>query len=150
MPCPRNILGQAGLLEWRPSAVPDRAQDRHRRLRDDGENDEADDRLDDGDDDDIPQYLVLENASVGPFFNSPGLVLGFAATHQPPTVLANYWTRPTAMTFDRRMRMLYVTDLVGHVVAIPVLWWAQVLAHLRHPQLVRAFTTKRKDNLVAR
>jgi hypothetical protein len=69
-----------------------------------------------------PQYLVLENASVGPFFNGPGLVLGFAATHHPPTVLADCLTRPTAMAFDRRMHALYVTDLAGHVVAIPLRW----------------------------
>jgi len=88
----------------------------------DGEDDEADDRRDDRDDDDNPQYLVLENASVGPFFNGPGLVLGFAATHHPPTVLADCLTRPTAMAFDRRMHALYVTDLAGHVVAIPLRW----------------------------
>jgi hypothetical protein len=40
------------------------------------EDDEADDRR--NRDDDSPQYLVLENASVGPFFNGPGPVLGFA------------------------------------------------------------------------
>jgi len=84
--------------------------------------DEADDRRNERDDDESPQYLVLENASVGPFFNGPGLVLGFAATNQPPTVLANCLTRPTAMTFDRRMHTLYVTDLAGHVVAIPLQW----------------------------
>jgi len=90
----------------------------------DGEDadDEADDRGGERDDHDGPQYLVLQNASVGPFFNGPGLVLGVTATAQPPTVLANCLTRPTAMTFDRRMHTLYVTDLAGHVVAIPLRW----------------------------
>ena len=88
----------------------------------DDEDDEADDRRHHDDDDDSPQYLVLENASAGPFFNGPGLVLAFAATNQPPMVLANCLTRPTAMTFDRRMHTLYVTDLAGHVVAIPLRW----------------------------
>jgi hypothetical protein len=74
--------------------------------------------VEDGDDEDDAAYLVLQNASVGTFFNGPGLVLRFASSDGPPTVLANCLTRPTAMTLDRRSSTLYVTDLAGHVVAV--------------------------------
>jgi hypothetical protein len=84
------------------------------------DNDGADDRHEGRDEDDDAEYLVLQNASTGPFFNSPGLVLQVAETDRPPTVLANCLTRPTAMTLDRREHTLYVTDLAGHVVAIPL------------------------------
>ena len=80
-------------------------------------DDDADDRHRDHDDDD-DEYLVLQNASTGPFFSGPGLVLRVVETDRPPTVLANCLTRPTAMTLDRREHTLYVTDLAGHVVAI--------------------------------
>jgi len=68
--------------------------------------------------DDDDEYLVLQNASTGPFFNGPGLVLRVVETDRPPAVLADCLTRPTAMTLDRREHTLYVTDLEGHVVAI--------------------------------
>jgi hypothetical protein len=71
----------------------------------------------DGDEDDTA-YMVLQNASVGPFFNGPGLILGFASSDGPPIVLANCLTRPTAMTLDRRSSTLYVTDLAGHLVEV--------------------------------
>jgi hypothetical protein len=85
----------------------------------DSDNDSADDRHENRDDGDDAEYLVLENTSTGPFFNGPGLVLRIVETDRPPTVLANCLTRPTAMTLDRREHTLYVTDLAGHVVAIP-------------------------------
>lgn len=86
----------------------------------DDDNDDANDRHEDRDDDEDTNYLVLQNASTGPFFNGPGLVLRVASTGRPPAVLANCLTRPTAMTLDGRTNTLYVTDLDGHVVAIPV------------------------------
>jgi len=86
----------------------------------DSDNDSADDRHENRDDGDDAEYLVLENTSTGPFLNGPGLVLRIVETDRPPTVLANCLTRPTAMTLDRREHTLYVTDLAGHVVAIPL------------------------------
>jgi hypothetical protein len=70
-------------------------------------------------DDDDTGYLVLQNASIGPFFNSPGVVLRFEVPDQPPSVVANCLARPTAMTLDDRSGILYVVDLAGHLVAIP-------------------------------
>ena len=65
-------------------------------------------------------YLVLQHASAGPFFGSPGLLLRFEATGEPPTVIADCLTRPTSMTLDEDTGTLYVTELAGRIVAIPV------------------------------
>ncbi|MBI5385268.1 MAG: hypothetical protein HZA90_11360 [Verrucomicrobia bacterium] len=65
-------------------------------------------------------YLVLQHASAGPFFGSPGLLLRFASSGGPPTVIADCLTRPTAMTLDEKTGTLYVTELAGRIVAIPV------------------------------
>jgi hypothetical protein len=65
-------------------------------------------------------YLVLQHASAGPFFGSPGLLLRFPSPAGPPTVIANCLTRPTAMTLDEKTSTLYVTDLGGHVLAVPL------------------------------
>lgn len=63
--------------------------------------------------------MVLQHASVGPFFGSPGLVLRFETPAGPPTVVANCLTRPTTMTLDRKNATLYVSELGGGIVAIP-------------------------------
>ena len=65
-------------------------------------------------------YLVLQHASAGPFFGSPGLLLRFEATGAPPAVIADCLTRPTSMTLDEETGTLYVTELAGRIVAIPV------------------------------
>ena len=65
-------------------------------------------------------YLVLQHASVGPFFGSPGLLLRFASPAGPPTIIANCLTRPTAMTLDDKTGTVYVTDFAGNILAIPV------------------------------
>jgi len=64
-------------------------------------------------------YLVLEHASIGPFFGSPGRVLRFDTPAGPPTVIANCLTRPTTMTLDRKAGTLYVSEYGGRIVAIP-------------------------------
>ena len=73
-------------------------------------------------------YLVLQHASAGPFFGSPGVVLRFGDPAGPPTVLANCLTRPTSMTLNEKTGTLYVTELgaptgpnptLGKLVAIP-------------------------------
>ena len=69
--------------------------------------------------DDTTHYLVLQHASVGPFFGSPGLVLHFDTPAGPPTVVANCLTRPTTMTLDKKAGTLYVSEYGGRVVAIP-------------------------------
>nr|ART37301.1 E96 [uncultured bacterium] len=63
-------------------------------------------------------YLVLQHASVGPFFGSPGLVLRFETPADPPTVITNCLVRPTTMTLDRKTGTLYVTEYGGRVVAV--------------------------------
>jgi len=65
------------------------------------------------------EYLVLQHASAGPFFGSPGLVLLFATPAGPPSVVANCLTRPTSMAFVAKRDTLYVTQLTGSIVAIP-------------------------------
>ena len=65
-------------------------------------------------------YLVLQHASTGFFFGSPGLLLGFGTPGDPPTIVANCLTRPTSMALDERTGILYVTELAGRLVAIPV------------------------------
>lgn len=66
-------------------------------------------------------YLVLQHSSgPGPFFGGPGLLLRFEEPGVAPTVLANCLTRPTSMTLDEKTGTLYVTELGGRLVAIPV------------------------------
>jgi hypothetical protein len=62
-------------------------------------------------------YLVLQHASAGPFFASPGLLLRFTSS-AAPTVVANCFTRPTTMTLDAKANTLYVTEYGGRVVAL--------------------------------
>jgi len=69
------------------------------------------------DDDDL-DYLVLQHASAGPFFGSPGLVLHFETPADPPTVVTNCLIRPTSMTLNRKTGRLYVTEYGGRVVAV--------------------------------
>lgn len=62
--------------------------------------------------------LVLQHASVGPFFNGPGLVLRQGTPPSAPTVVANCLTRPTAIARDRQSGRLYVSEVAGTVVTI--------------------------------
>jgi hypothetical protein len=70
----------------------------------------------DGDDTD---YLVLQHASIGLFFGSPGQVLRFETPTDTPTLVAGCLTRPTSMTLDEKAGTLYVTEVEGRLVAIP-------------------------------
>ena len=72
-----------------------------------------------GDDEDI-DYLVLQHASAGFFFASPGQVLRFETPTDPPTVVNSCLTRPTSMTLDKKTNTLYVTEISGRVVAVPL------------------------------
>ena len=63
-------------------------------------------------------YLVLQHASAGPFFGSPGQVLRFESPADPPTVVTNCLVRPTTMTLNRRTNTLYVTEYSGRLVAV--------------------------------
>jgi hypothetical protein len=65
-------------------------------------------------------YLVLQHASSGLFFDSPGHLLGFDSSDDSPTIIADCLSRPTSMTLDEQTGTLYVTELAGRVVAIPV------------------------------
>lgn len=65
-------------------------------------------------------YLVLQHASAGPFFGSPGVVLRFDDPAGPPSVLANCLTRPTSMTLNEKTGTLYVTEFGGRLVSIPL------------------------------
>jgi hypothetical protein len=63
-------------------------------------------------------YLVLQHASAGPFFGSPGQVKRFDTPAGPPTILAACLTRPTSMSLDRKSNTLYVSEYGGRIVAI--------------------------------
>ncbi len=63
-------------------------------------------------------YLVLQHASVGPFFGSPGLLLHFETPAGPPTVVSNCLTRPTSMVVDEKTGLTYVTELAGRIIEI--------------------------------
>ncbi|HEY5551389.1 MAG TPA: ScyD/ScyE family protein, partial [Opitutaceae bacterium] len=65
-------------------------------------------------------YLVLQHASVGPFFASPGQLLGFDDAGGSKTVIADCMTRPTSMALDAQTGILYVVELGGRVLAIPM------------------------------
>lgn len=68
-------------------------------------------------------YLVLQHTSgaiILPPFSGPGLLLRFVTPGGPPTVLASCLTRPTSMTLNKKTNTLYVSELAGRIVAIPV------------------------------
>lgn len=65
-------------------------------------------------------YIVLQHASVGPFFGSPGQLLGFDTAGSSKTVIADCLTRPTSMALDAKTRILYVTQLGGNILAVPM------------------------------
>jgi hypothetical protein len=65
-------------------------------------------------------YVVLQHASAGPFFASPGQLLGFDEAGGSKTVLADCMTRPTSMALDEQTGILYVTELGGRLLAIPM------------------------------
>ena len=66
------------------------------------------------------EYLVLQHASVGPFFGGRGLLLRLAPPAGPPSLVTNCLTLPTSMTLDRRTGTLYLSQLGGSIVAITV------------------------------
>lgn len=63
-------------------------------------------------------YFVLQHASAGLFFGSPGVVLWFEGPTSPPITVANCLTRPTSMLLDPRSGTLYVAEYSGRIVAI--------------------------------
>ena len=66
-------------------------------------------------------YLVLQHASpTGPFFPPPGLVLLFEAAGGPPIIIDNSLITPTSMALDEKTDTVYVTELAGRIVAIPL------------------------------
>ena len=70
------------------------------------------------DEDGDVDYLVLQHASTGLFFGSPGLVLRFEDPTASPTTIKNCLVRPTSMTFNSKTGTLYVTEYGGRVVAL--------------------------------
>jgi len=65
-------------------------------------------------------HLVLQHASAGPFFGSPGSLLRFDSPAAAPVPINTCLNRPTSMVFDRQAAAVYVAELVtGAIVAIP-------------------------------
>src|SRR5215211_1492349 len=54
-------------------------------------------------------YLVLQYASAGPFFQGPGLVLRFDTPAGPPSVIASCLTAPTSMTLNKKTGTLHAS-----------------------------------------
>jgi hypothetical protein len=69
---------------------------------------------------DSASYFVLQHASVGPFFGSPGLVLRFDDPAGPPVQIARCLARPTSMTPDPKTNTLYVSEYGGRLLAISI------------------------------
>lgn len=63
-------------------------------------------------------YLVLQHASAGPFFGSPGNLLRFDTPAALPASVANCFTRPTSMAYDRSSGIMYVTEYSGRLTAV--------------------------------
>ena len=63
-------------------------------------------------------YLVLQHASAGLFFGSPGQVLRFEDPAASPTTVKTCLVRPTSMTLDKKTGTLYITEYGGRVVAL--------------------------------
>ncbi len=67
------------------------------------------------------KYLVLEASSEGPLFAGPGTVLRFDDPAGPPVVLADCLTPvPSSMTYNKGNKTLYVTEVDGRLIAIPL------------------------------
>src|SRR5262249_1748954 len=50
----------------------------------------------------VTHYLVLQHASIGPFFGGPGLLLRYDTPTSSPAVVANCLTLPTTMTLSQK------------------------------------------------
>ena len=66
-----------------------------------------------------PSYLVLEHSS-GNALEGPGILSLFPTPAGPPEVIANCLTTPTSMALDSTTGTLYVSELTGRIVSIPV------------------------------
>ena len=65
------------------------------------------------------KHLVLQYAS-GQVQTPPGLLLRFDTPAGAPTTLASCLTAPTSMSLDANTGTLYVTEVAGRIVTIPV------------------------------
>ncbi|MBA3960330.1 MAG: hypothetical protein H0X40_00305 [Chthoniobacterales bacterium] len=68
----------------------------------------------------MAKYYILEASSAGPFFARNGDVVRFDDPAGAPVVLADCLSLPSSMTLNRRTSALYVTEVDGSLVAIPV------------------------------
>jgi hypothetical protein len=65
-------------------------------------------------------YLVLQHASAGPFFSGVGNLLGVDSTGTSKTVLTSGLPFSTSMALNTQTNVLYVTNLGGQLLAIPM------------------------------
>ncbi|HEU5251127.1 MAG TPA: ScyD/ScyE family protein [Thermoanaerobaculia bacterium] len=66
-------------------------------------------------------WLVLQHASAGPFFGSPGSLLRFETPDDVPTVVVDCLSRPSSMTIDEKTGTLFITEpFEGRIVTVPV------------------------------
>jgi hypothetical protein len=64
-------------------------------------------------------YLVLQFASAGIFFNSPGQVLHFDGPAAAPTLITDCLMRPVSMALHEKTNSLYITEGSGRLVKVP-------------------------------
>jgi hypothetical protein len=62
---------------------------------------------------DATPFFVLEHASSGLFFGTPGVLLRFDAPSAAPSVVADCLWQPSSMSLDRKTGTLYVSEVGG-------------------------------------
>jgi hypothetical protein len=73
-----------------------------------------------GDDDsDQPNYLTIEHSSQD-MLGGPGILSRFATPSSAPVVIATCLTKPTSMTLDAKTGTLYITQVIGNILSVPV------------------------------
>ncbi len=66
-----------------------------------------------------PNYLTIEHASQD-MLGEPGILSRFATPSGAPSVIANCLTKPTSMTLNARTGTLYITQVIGNILSVPV------------------------------
>jgi len=82
-------------------------------------DDGGDEESGSGDNSMDPSFLVLEHSS-GNLLDGPGILSLFPTPAGPPEVIANCLTKPTSMAIFSPTSTLYVSELAGRIVSIPV------------------------------
>jgi hypothetical protein len=66
-----------------------------------------------------PNYLTIEHSSQD-MLAGPGILSRFATPSSAPVVIANCLTKPTSMTLSAKTGTLYITQVIGNILSVPV------------------------------